>query len=458
MLAALRIRSGGSASIAALLTALVIVCSRPAEAQPGPPVSPAAERQLLEGRDVSYEEVLRRPDDPELNFAYARTQVRQGDILGALATLERMLLLNPNQPRVRLLYAVVLYRLNAPTEAQRELEAVMRYDMPEGLRRDLEYYHSETLRQQQATQFSLYARIGWTYDSNRNAAPISGRLDGPGYTLVAPGDEDAFGLNALLRFEVEHDLGYHRRHRLVGAATLSSDTSFESNSFSFLAGELTGGIALDFNPVELRLLPYWRASTVRGDLVQNAYGGLARLSYQTRIGWQFFLFFQGEQQDYHSESDSPDSNLRSGGEFRIGAGARYIIDRHHRVTGSVAYIRKNARAGFYVFDGVEAVLEHGWLIGRGMFLATRLSVARDTYDSADPVIDPVQLRSDTIFKIRSTFGIPIGTLTGWDDAPRPIRDAIVSLGVEYSRGRSNQAVYSYENVRVMLGLAQRFNF
>lgn len=457
MLAALRSRSGGAASIAALLVASILAFSCPAQGQP-PPVSPADEWRLLVGRDVSYEEVLRRPDDLELNFAYAKTQVRQGDILGALATLERMLLVNPSQPRVRLLYAVVLYRLSAPTEAERELESVMRYDMPDGLRRELEYYRSETRRQQQPTQFSLFTRIGFTYDTNRNIAPISGRLDGPGYVLVGPDEEDSFGFNALARFEVEHDLGFHRRHRLIGAATLYSDNAFESSSFNFLAGELTGGVALDFNPVELRVLPYWRASTIRGDLVQNAYGGHARLLFQTRIGWQFFLFFQGEHQNYHSQPDSPESGLRTGAEYHVGGGARYIIDRHHRLTGSIGYIRKDARAGFFVFDGVQAAIEHGWLIGRGMFLATRFSVERDAYDSADPAINLTQLRRDTIFRIRSTFGIPVATLTGWDDAPRPIRDAIVSLGVEYSRGRSNQSVYDYENVRVMVAIARRFNF
>ncbi len=452
-------RYGGSAATAAAWMVCWIVASPiPAQAQSGPPVSPAAERQLIQGRNVSYDEVLRRPDDLELNYAYAQTQVRQGDLLGALATLERMLLVNPNQPKVRLLYAVVLYRLNAPTEAERELDTVMRYDMPDGLRRELEYYRSETRRQQQATQFSMFARIGWTYDTNRNLVPLSGQLDGPNYVLQAPDEVDSFGINATLRFDVEHDLGWERRHRLIGAAALYTDNAFASSNLSYLVGELAGGVSLDFNPVELRILPYWRASTVGGDLAQIAYGGLARMVYQTRIGWQFFLYFQGEQQNYYSLSDSPESGLYTGGQFWFGGGARYLIDRHHRLTVSAAYTRKNATANFYAYDGVEAALEHGWLMGGGAFLATRLAVAWDTYDGPDPVINPVQTRQDTIFRIRSTFGIPIVTLTGWDDAPRPIRDAIVSLGIEYTRAWSNQSLYDYQNFRVMLAIARRFNF
>ena len=56
----------------------------------------------FQGRDVTLEEVMRDPDNQQLNYAFALTQIRQGDLLGALSTLERMLLRSPGQPRVRL--------------------------------------------------------------------------------------------------------------------------------------------------------------------------------------------------------------------------------------------------------------------------------------------------------------------------------------------------------------------
>ena len=100
----------------------------------------------FQGRDVTFDEVLRDPDNVDLNYAYALTLIRQGDLLGALSTLERILLRNPNIPRVRLLYAIVLYRLNAVDEASRELDNVLKLQMDGGLRRELEYYRSEVAR------------------------------------------------------------------------------------------------------------------------------------------------------------------------------------------------------------------------------------------------------------------------------------------------------------------------
>ena len=73
------------------------------------------------GEDVTFEQVLADPDNIDLNFRYAETQIRKGDVRGASATLERILLIEPDLPRVRLLYAIVQFRLENLAEAEREL-------------------------------------------------------------------------------------------------------------------------------------------------------------------------------------------------------------------------------------------------------------------------------------------------------------------------------------------------
>jgi hypothetical protein len=59
------------------------------------------------GRKVTYEEVLKDPDNVELNLGFARTQIRSGNLNGAAATLERVLLVQPRNLSVRILYAVL---------------------------------------------------------------------------------------------------------------------------------------------------------------------------------------------------------------------------------------------------------------------------------------------------------------------------------------------------------------
>jgi hypothetical protein len=409
------------------------------------------------GRDVTFEEVLRDPDNLELNYAFALTQVRQGDLLGALSTLERILLRNPGVPRVRLLYAIVLYRLNAVQEAEREIDNVLKLRMDDGLRRELEYYRSEISRAKQKTKFTAIVRFGWNFDSNRNAAPLTRGIVSSGAFVPVPGEESTHSLETFARLEVEHDLGFQRRHRLIGSVTGLYDLSLNSDRFTLGAVDVRGGVALDFLPIEVRIQPHFRWAHLEDDTVFQATGGSIRLDWQTKRDLRFFAHFAGEYQVFNSTSRAEVSRERTGADWRGGAGVRWVVVPEHRLTFSATGIRKEARAGFFDYTGAKIDVEHGWLLGRGMFLLSSVSWEGDWYDEADPNINGTK-REDNILRVRTIFGVPFATLTGWSTAPRPLRDVGVSVGFEYTRAFSNIDNYRYHNYRVMGALTKRFDF
>lgn len=417
----------------------------------------AEARRLMEGRDVSYDEVLAKPDDPALNFAYAQTLIRRGDLLGALATLERLLLVNPRQPRVRLLYAVVLYRLNALPEAERELNQVLAFDMPEGLRRELEHYRGEVRRQQRRTQFSVFVRTGWRYDSNRSAQPLGRVFDSVNGPVASGGADPDNAFSATLRLDVEHDLRFNRRHRLVGSASFFLDQSFRRGSFDSRAYEVAGGVAFDLNPVELRVLPRFRQTFLGGNLGVSAGGGSLRAEWTTRQDFAFFANFEGENQAFNDTPRFNTANLRSGAYIAGNLGLRWIVDPRHRLTVSAGGQRKWARRDFFAYAGPMLQIEHGWLLGRGAYLWSRASWSLDSYDAADPLVSTTR-RIDNVYRVGTQFGVPLATLTGWDDMPRPWRDITFNAGFEYARTASNVRNYSYDSLRVMLSISKRFDF
>jgi hypothetical protein len=410
---------------------------------------------VFAGRDVTFEEVLRDPDNLELNYGFALTQIRQGDLLGALSTLERILLKNPNQPRVRLIYAIVLYRLNAVIEAERELDIVLKLDMDAGLRRELEYYRSQLKREQRATKFTVIVRVGWHWDSNRNASPRN--LISAGGPVNPVNEVDSHALESLARIEVEHDLKFQRRHRLIGSVTGLHDLSFAKHSFTLTAVDVRGGVALDITPLEVRIQPHFRYARLGDDTVLQAHGGSIRVDWQTRRNILLFAYGSGEYQAYNGTEDAPSSRFRSGAEWRGGGGVRYVVTPEHRLTFSATGIRKEAREGFYDYYGALLSLEHGWLLGRGMYLLTDVSWEGNWYDESDPNINTTR-REDHLLRARTVFGIPFATLTGWDQAPRPLRDIGISVGFEYTRAFSNIDNYRYHNFRVMGALTKRFDF
>jgi len=83
----------------------------------------ATDRRPVEGAgDITFQDVLDDPDNLGLNFRYAKAQIDSGNLTGAVATLERMLLIDPDLAEIRVYYGLVLFRLDSLGEAERQLQ------------------------------------------------------------------------------------------------------------------------------------------------------------------------------------------------------------------------------------------------------------------------------------------------------------------------------------------------
>ncbi|MGQ0676382.1 MAG: tetratricopeptide repeat protein, partial [Rhodospirillales bacterium] len=180
----------------------------------------AVQRREQEGvRTVTFAEVLKDPDNVELNFDYARTLVAQGDLKGASATLERMLLNNPELAQVRLFYAIVLYRLDSLDEAERELKSIIGLPMPDSLRKEIQAYLDRISFRKKLTRYSASLSFGFSYDSNRNAAPRSGGVLFLDIPLEVPDNQREHSDKSFLTIgsmRVRHDLGFQEKHEVFG--------------------------------------------------------------------------------------------------------------------------------------------------------------------------------------------------------------------------------------------------
>jgi len=86
---------------------------KPAEATP-------AERAAY---DKAFQATLEKPSDPETLARFADLAVKVGDIEGAISALERLLLIDANQPEVKLELGVLYYRLGSVDAARMYLES-----------------------------------------------------------------------------------------------------------------------------------------------------------------------------------------------------------------------------------------------------------------------------------------------------------------------------------------------
>jgi Flp pilus assembly protein TadD len=65
-----------------------------------------------------------------------RQQLRDGDLTGALATVERVIILDPLNAEARLLHASLLCRLDDRTGSQTEFDPMRGHDVPDKMWRD----------------------------------------------------------------------------------------------------------------------------------------------------------------------------------------------------------------------------------------------------------------------------------------------------------------------------------
>ena len=108
--------------------------------------------------DPDYGLVLRAPDDVEFTLAYAQKRASAGDLIGAAAALERLLLNKPNWHAARVFYAAVLIRLDDLQAAKRELALLKDVQLTPDQQSEVAKYERLANRQTAKTRFTAKPR------------------------------------------------------------------------------------------------------------------------------------------------------------------------------------------------------------------------------------------------------------------------------------------------------------
>jgi hypothetical protein len=419
-----------------------------------------SQRLLRPDREVTYEDILRNPDDIDTNFAYAQIQIARGDVRSAAATLERILLINQDLPRVRLLYAIVLYRLDNLDEAERELRAVRPMEMPPSLRAELDRYLEQIELRRKRTRYAMTASLGFQYDWNRNAAAASG------VNLISdlPANLDGHSrrrqdqaINAVTRFDVSHDLGYQARHRLNGSLSYYRGEQIHLSELDLQAASGEVGGVYDAAPVAIIPTLYGRRIMLANQFYSYNQGGNLRAEHQITGDLQGFVFGEAERQIYRSIGESASAPEKTGPQFTFGGGFNYALNPNMRVGIELSSIRKFAARNYNSYDGEAVTLSHTWLLGDGMFLLSSAGGEIDRYWESDPSVSDMS-RRDRIGRLRVTYGVPVAIAFDPEGAIPFLRDLTFTVSAEAIRQTSNLTNYTYNNRRASVGLSKRWEF
>ncbi|MEO0035902.1 MAG: hypothetical protein RLZZ501_1925 [Pseudomonadota bacterium] len=476
-------RAGGNRAVAALVLASTLAAGLPAGAQPAGPeqvreseqrvqeqiqANEAAARAAMQdalsggGEEVSWEQVRQHPDDPAINAAWARQQIRRGNLLGAATALERLLLLHPEAAEIRLVHALVLLRLDDKVTAQSELEAIDPAQLSPDLRRERTQALEELDRRTKRLHQSVTLTLGGHYDDNRNASPTSGNIliNDLSFTLEGSAQKRSdWGKLAQTAYDFDYDLGTDPRLSLYGSLAVMGDRQSALQVYNTVSGGATGGLRYTDGPVKAQVGLIWASMAMNDDYYLSDYGVTGNLSYRLAEGWEAISSLRVEKQVFHDIYADRTATDSSGILATMWGGVQWHPTPAHTVALSLGASRRNA-ATEYMSNTRRAVrLGDTWLLGAGQFVALTGELGAAAYHAPNPTFS-TQPRRDNDSRVTLTYGVPLGTVAGLFgvEAPEQVSDMVASVSAEHYHMQSTLTNYTYTNIRTQALLSKRWEF
>ena len=226
-------------------------------AQAPPPSAGEVQQQY----DSAFRETLAKPADLDVLFRFATLAAQTGDLEGAISALERMLLIEPDLPRVRLELGVLYYRLASYEVARTYFEAALKApNVPPDVRAKAEQFLSDAISKQNPSHFSGETFFGWRYQSNANLGPSTSNVLLFGQTAnlnqSAVGLPD-WGIVTSAQFRHVYDFGRQDKSALETALTVYANRQFTQSQANVTLIDFTTGprfqiFADSFKDVTLR--------------------------------------------------------------------------------------------------------------------------------------------------------------------------------------------------------------
>ncbi len=176
-----------------LLLAVVVIGLLGSSAPSAQELSATERAQLQAQKEALFQKSLRDPANLDTAFAYADVSAKLGDNEAAVSALERMLLFNPNLPRVQLELGALYFRMGSYDSARTYFERAAAANPPDDVKERIRTYLAEIAWRNAPHRFSAFVFSGAQYQSDANIAGSS--------SIAFPG----FVVNLQPQFVKRHD-------------------------------------------------------------------------------------------------------------------------------------------------------------------------------------------------------------------------------------------------------------
>jgi hypothetical protein len=333
----------------------------PLRASAQEPLSPAGRAALEAKEQALFQQMLANPDNLDVTFAYADIAAQLGDNEQAVSALERMLLFNPNLPRVKLELGALYFRMGSYAIARAYFDQVLASNPPPAVRQRVEAYIARITELSAPQHFFGYASAGVQYQTDANLAPGCSVC-----TSLVPG----LLIPLTSQFKKASDANFFA----TGAARYSYDLGTQTSDMFEIDGvgyanryvtftrldldvaELTAGPRFNFpNPLPnfsgASLKPYLIVNDVA--LGQNQYfhtwGGGGEATARMWGDWQFKGVFEYRNKNFDNAPDRPLSRGLNGSDKLVSLvlNKPIAVVPNSDVTLELDYLDQDTRLAFY---------------------------------------------------------------------------------------------------------------
>jgi hypothetical protein len=439
--------------VVSVLAGLIVASS--VQAQPVTPPSPDTRAAF----DAAFRETLRNPSDPQTIVRYADLAVKVGDLEAAVTALERLLLIEGDQPRVRLELGLLYFRLRSYEVARAYFEGARTSGRatPE-IKQRAEQAIAEVDRLHGPSRLSGDLLLGLRYSSNANSGP-SGAIRAFGAPFVPnPTISRRPDFSAVAAANVRHryDLGRQDSGTLETDLGLYSARQFQVHEANVHVVDLTTGPRM--SPFEgdlsgLQLKPFLNARwvAVHDSTTYWAWGAgvEAAMPFSERFRSTFTLL--GRHREFINNIDAPTNDRSSGTEFASYLDFRAVLSPWLLLTAG-GYVGRYTAAtasesywdyGFSASLSARLVDPLG-INGRDWVLTASSGVLFANYDQPNLAVDPFIARTQTDFSAGLILAVPL------DDRFTLITQA------GYVQRTAPLANYAYDAFSTMIGVGWRF--
>lgn len=311
----------GSIFLPALLLAFALST---VPALPQQSLSGADRATLLKQQAELFQQMLQKPSDLELAFKYADISAQLGDNEAAVTALERMLLFNPNLPRVDLELGALYFRMGSFDVSRDYFNRAAAANPPGDVQAKINQYLGQIDKVSGGSALSGFVFFGAQYQTDANVAPGSPSISSPISPLVLSlsndftkqPDTNIFATAGLL---YKYDLGTQSHDTIDATATMFGNHYFKFGRLDLALGEVTGGPRFNFDEPGLGA----QAATVRPYAILNEVGlGGNQYFYTYGAGGDFGVAWPDSwglngkaelrQKHFSNATDRPTSNQQSG--------------------------------------------------------------------------------------------------------------------------------------------------